>query len=153
VSDEPVTNAAVEWLRDAHALMNRREKPPPHTKPDGFIAEDRRTRAGGTNFGRLDGENFEAYYNLSWEFGNQRPHFSITDVHAVGGQSLAVVTEKIDYRNDMYFEGVIVIEFDPVLRLHRRSIVFDLEDVDAAIEELDRLLAEGQAPGAEPLAR
>jgi hypothetical protein len=84
---------------------------------------------------------FEAY-NMAFELGSRRPSFSINDVFSVRGQCLAALTEKTDYGNDMHSEFFLIIQIDPSLERHRRSLVFDPDDHDAATAELDRLHAE-----------
>ena len=76
---EPLTNAAVEWMRSGHARLNALDAPPSHyVQTDDFVAEDRRTHTGGVHFGTLDRAGFAEFYNLSWELGARMPHFSIT---------------------------------------------------------------------------
>ena len=137
---EPLTNAAVEWVRAGHAQLNALDGPPSgYVQTDDFIAEDRRTGTGGLNFGTLDRAGFAEFYNLSWELGARAPRFSITDVVAVRGGELAAVVERIDDGDGMIVEHIAVIQLDTTLRRHRRSVIFDVDAADAAIAELDRL--------------
>ena len=99
-------------------------------------------RTGGVNFGRLDRAGFTEFYNLSWELGAAKPRRSLVDVVAVGGQRSAAVIEKIDDGKDMVVEHIVVLQLDSTLRRHRRSVLFDVEAVEDAIAELDRLHAE-----------
>jgi hypothetical protein len=141
MSDEALSNATVDWLREAHEVMNAQEKPPLHAQTADFIAEDRRTRSGGVNFGHLDGAGFAEAYNLSWRIGDAVPRFSIAKVVGVRDQHLAAVVERIDFEADVV-EYLVVLQLDRQLRRHRRSVVFDLGDESAATAELDRLYAE-----------
>jgi hypothetical protein len=138
-----LTNAAVDWVRSSYVLLNTlEERPSRYAQTDDFVAEDRRTGTGGVNFGRLDAAGFTEFYNLSWELGAAKPRFSLVDVVAVRGQRSAAFIERIDDGNDMVVEHIAVLQLDSMLRRHRRSVIFDVDAVEDAIAELDRMHAE-----------
>jgi hypothetical protein len=127
-------------MRSGHVRLNALDAAPAHyVQTDDFIAEDRRTQTGGVNFGTLDRAGFAEFFNLSWELGARMPRFSIAEVVAVRGDGLAAVIESIDDGDGMIVEHIAVIQLDPTLRRHRRSVIFDVDAADAAIAELDRL--------------
>ena len=142
MSDEPLTNAAVERVRDAYDVMNGLSEPPsitPDSYTDDFVYVDRRK---GVNFGEGDASHFVRVLQLFWEVGGQ-PHFSIVEVIAVRGEWSAAVLERVVYGGrDMYLEFITVVDLDPVGDRWRRLVDFDLDDREAAIAELDRLHAE-----------
>jgi hypothetical protein len=145
MSDEPLTNAAVEFIRRGHASMNAAESPP----TDGEVSEsvssdfvyDARNRLG-VNFGPSDWPEF---LGSIWHVGAGRPKFSEPQAIAVRGQRCAAITARIDYGNDTYTEYLHCIVLDPGLQRLQRIVSFDpdsLDDRDAAIAELDRMHAE-----------
>jgi len=141
MSDDPSSNATVEWLREAHEAMNTLDRPPAHAQTDDFLAEDRRTHSGGVTFGQLDGPGFAEIYNMWWQIADGPPRFSIAKVVGVRGQRLAGIVERVELEASVV-EYLVVVELDRDLRRHRRSIVLDLGDEAAATAELDRLHAE-----------
>ena len=142
MSDEPLTSAAVERVRDAYDVMNGLSEPPsitPGSYTDDFVYVDRRK---GVNFGEGDASHFVRVLQLFWEVGGQ-PHFSIVEVIAVRGEWSAAVLERVVYGGrDMYLEFITVVDLDPVGDRWRRLVDFDLDDREAAIAELDGLHAE-----------
>jgi hypothetical protein len=142
MGDEPLTNAVVEYkLMLCDAMNSRLEAPAPDQHPftDDFVFEDRRT--GGISMGRLDGPGFAQVVSHNWGLGEQRPQYSIVEVVAVRGQRSAAAIERTDYGN-WATEYVSCTQLDPTLTLQHRYIIFDVDDRDAAIAELDRLHAE-----------
>ena len=139
MSDEPLTNAAVEWVRGLFSFWNSLDAPPifdPATLPPDFVFEDRRSTI---NFGQMDAPEFQKYVAASWGLGDEPPQRSITEVLAVRGQRSAAYLQLLDLGNGSVVESVYCIRLTPDLQLPERSVQFDIEDVDEAIAELDRM--------------
>jgi hypothetical protein len=142
MSDEPLTNAAVEWIRRTYETGNVTETAPtsfPIT--DDFQYTDRRT-GRGFSYGSLDASGYRRLVTETWRVGSGRPTFWITEVIAVRGQWSAAVAEIHDFGEDMTTQQIQCFQVDPESKLMRRSFDFDLDDADAAITELDRMHAE-----------
>jgi hypothetical protein len=143
VSDEPLTNATVRFCEGGYRAWNTLESPTSlgtDTFTDDFVYEDR--RVGAFNFGRLNATEFMSAFKAAWEAGAGRPRFSVEQVVAVRGERLAVIVDRTDFGNDMQVELIGVNQLDRSLRRLQRVVTFDLDDVDAAIAELDRLHAQ-----------
>ena len=138
MSDEPLTNAAVENFRSSHDIVNELSELPSgleHYFADNFVLDDR--RKGGLNFGQLDRSSYVRSLEEIWKVGG-RPLFSMVEVVGVRGERCAAYVEKIEFgESGMYIEHILVVEFDTVLEQSRRWVQFDLDDRDAAIAVLD----------------
>ena len=143
MSDEPLTNAAVERMQDSYDRMNELAEPPPIALADHFTDDfDFSDRRKGVNFGEGDASYFVGILQGFWEAGGQ-PHFSIVEVIAVRGEwSAAYVLRTVYGGRDMYSEAINVADCDPDGGRMRRLVLFDLDDRDAAIAELDRMHTE-----------
>ena len=141
MSDEPLTNAAVEAVRAGLCFLNvmERDEVAGAGMTDDFVLEDRRS---GVNFGLLDAAAITELSKSAWDVGSGRPIWSIPEVIAVRGQRIAAMTVVVDYGNDMRTDMITCIRLDPQLRLLQRRVQFDPDDRDAAIAELDRMHAE-----------
>lgn len=143
MSDEPLTNAAVENFRSSQRIVNELAELPSgleHFFADDFVLDDR--RKGGLNFGRLDRSSYVRSLEEMWKVGG-RPRFSMVEVVGVRGEGCAAYVEKIEFGDSgMYIEHILVVEFDTVLEQSRRWVQFDLDDRDAAIAVLDEWHAE-----------
>jgi len=64
---------------------------------------------------------------------------------AVPGERFAASVLEIDYGDGMISETLVVLALDPTLRLIQRTVEFDVDDVDGAIAELDRMHTEADA--------
>ena len=151
MSDEPLTNAAVERIRDWYDVLNELVEPPSLTPADSvtddFAYSDRRK---GVNFGEGDASHMARMFRGYWEVGGH-PHFSIVEVIAVRGEWSAAYRQRIVYGgSDMFIELIRVVDRDPVGDRLRRMVLFDMDDVDAAIAELDRMHAETDGRSEEP---
>jgi hypothetical protein len=136
VSDEP-SNTASEWLGNFLRFLNEHESPPnlQSSLTDDFTYEDRRS---GPSFPNLDAETFPRFIESTWETGAGRPQWTVQIV-AVRGEQFAAGVMNLDYGNGMVREAILVIGLDATLRLMHCNIQFDVDDVDRAIAELDRL--------------
>lgn len=141
MSDEPLTNAAVEFMRSGVLFMNVMD---PGGRLEGrfaddFVYEDHRS---GINYGILDRDAVEEVVKMSWELGSGRPTWSIPEVIAVRGQRIAAMTMVNDFGNDMNLDMMVCVRLDPQLELRQRMVIYDVDARDAAIAEVDRMQAE-----------
>jgi len=140
MSDEPLTNAAVEFMRATILdmnLMERDEYFAPLT--DDFVLDDRRS---GFNNGLIDAATYPELIRSTWDVGSGRPNWSILEVIAVRGRRIAAMMVVIGYGNDMHTDAIICVRLDPQVRRLQRVVTFDIDARDAAIAEVDRMLAE-----------
>jgi hypothetical protein len=144
MSDEPLMNAAVERLRQSFDFMNELAEPPSFAPADfftdDFVLADR--RRGGVNFGELNASDWVRVLDGFWEAGGQ-PRFSVVEVIAVRGEWSAAYRVRVVYGvSDMFIDDINVVRFEPVGGRFRRTVLFDPDDRDAAIAELDRMHAD-----------
>ncbi len=72
MSDEPLTNAAVEYFRTAHDILNGVTELPSGWHMELFFAEDfvyDDRRKGGYNFGQLDRSSYVRSLEEMWKVG------------------------------------------------------------------------------------
>lgn len=146
MSDPPSTNAAVERQRAGFATLNSLSEPPTDlasSVSEGFRYEDH--RSGGVSFGHLDAAGWAEFLQSVWGLRQSRPHRSVREVIATRGQRLAAVTARIDYGDDTLNEFIICLRLDADLERMEWVAHFDLEEVRAAVAELDRHNAEIEA--------
>ncbi|MDW3218032.1 MAG: hypothetical protein R8F63_05405 [Acidimicrobiales bacterium] len=147
MSEAPLTNAAVEWLRRAYDALSSIVEVPPEgvaskidveaTIADDFTWEDRRRFV---NYGRGDDPaDWFRRIETAWESADQRPHWSISEVIAVRGERIAATTIEVR-RADFVTDFITVDLISEDARL-RRHVAFDVEDREAAIAEAERLHA------------
>ena len=145
MSDEP-SNASSRFLRGVCATFTASGLPGEEEVraglADDFIYEDRRR---GLRFPDADADAYPAFLGSVWQTGaGGRPRFE-AETLAVRGERFAVIGIQIDYGNGMLTESIHVFGLDPTLSMLQRDLDFDLDDVDGAIEELDRLQSEADA--------
>ena len=109
---------------------------------DDFCSEDRRR---GPSFPNGDADSYARFVASAWEVGVGRPRFSLRETVSVRGERFAACALEIDYGDGMISETLHVVGLDPTMRLMQRTIEFDLDDVDEATAELDRLQSEADA--------
>jgi hypothetical protein len=143
MSDEPLTNAAVEGIRGAYALLQAADGPP--TDSEEWLSADftyvGRNRVG-VNFGVMTSSDWRGFMASFWEIAPGRLEWSDPVAIAVRGQRCAAITASIGYGNDTFTDFIHCLRLDPALQRLQRIVSFDVDDVDAAIAELDRLHAE-----------
>jgi hypothetical protein len=142
MSDEALTNEAIESIRRLFDWWNSLEAPPvldPARLADDFVFEDRRSTI---NFGQVSKTEWPDYLAASWSLSNEPPQRSITEVLAVRGQRCAAFCHVLDLGGGSVVESIHCIRFAPDLRVTERNVQFDIGDRDAAIAELDRMHAE-----------
>jgi hypothetical protein len=141
MSDEPLINAAVERIRAGIRLANvmQRDEFTGGALTDDFVFEDRRS---GFNWGVADASAYPELGKSVFDVGSGRPIWSIPEVIAVRDQRIAATVLVIDYGDGMFTDMIACVRFDPQLRRLQRRVLFDPDDRDAAIAELDRMHAE-----------
>ena len=143
MADEPLSNRAVETIRLGHAWFNSLDRRPDFDVSsafsEDFVCEDRKT--GGVSFGLMNASEYLAALQSNWDVGRQSPSFVIHRVIAVRGDRLAAVDESVDF-DDMVIHGATVWKLDSSLTRWQRIVSFDIDDVDAAVAELERMYAE-----------
>jgi hypothetical protein len=138
VSDEP-SNAASEHFRRNVAFFTDSASPPGAALRaglrDDFVYEDRRR---GPNFPPADAESVPKYLDAIFQAGVGQPRFA-SETLAVRGERFAASMFRLDYGNGMLHESILVTSLDATLSLLQCAVEFDLDDVDGAIAELDRM--------------
>jgi hypothetical protein len=145
VSDGP-SNAASEFFRNLGALLSGRASPPSEAEvraalTDDFTYEDRRT---GVTFPDCDAESAPKLHVSNWQTGAGEPRWESNPL-AVRGERFAALAVRVDYGNGMLGDSVQVVGLDVTLSLVQRLVDFDIEDVDGATAELDRLHSQADA--------
>lgn len=146
MSDEPLTNAVVEWQRRNHERINTLDRSTLKSVPaDSFLTgdytwEDRRSR--GFNFGVLHASDMDAYRASAFDASSGRMHISMPEVVAVRGQRIAAVVEVLDYGGGNVTDCIGCGRLDASLRRWERSVMFDVDARDDAIALLDEWQAE-----------
>jgi hypothetical protein len=144
VSDEP-SNAASDALRLNFAALNGLASAPRNVRAfltDDFVHEDRRRVV---SFPNVDADSHQKFVESAWQTGAGQPEFVVSEILAVRGERFAAALIRIDYGNGMLLEAIHVLALDANLRLVQREIDFDRDDIDGAIEELDRLHSQANA--------
>jgi hypothetical protein len=154
MSDEPMTNAAVEHARRGIEILN---SPPPPGKrwipttdvldwlyaeehfTEDFLFENRRSIIGVKNEG---GAAWMAAIEATWQLSRTQPQWTVLEVIAVRGERTAACVIRLDYGDDTTTDSIGVTHLDADLQRARRYLQFDLDDRDAAIAEVERLHAE-----------
>jgi hypothetical protein len=103
---------------------------------DDFLYHDRRSLP---ILPVADAELFLEVVGSIWETGVGRPRLAVPEIVAVRGEDLVAGRIELDYGNGMITESVEVMLLDGSLKLLRRAADFDVDDIGAAVDELDRL--------------
>jgi len=145
VGDEP-SNAASRYLSNVCAVFTEFGLPSEDEVraglADDFAYEDRRRVF---RFPDADVGSYPVFVGSVWQTGaGGQPRFEVETL-AVRGERFAVIGIEIDYGNGMLAESVHVFGLDATLSLLQRDVDFDLDDLDGAIAELDRLHSEANA--------
>ena len=137
MSDEP-SNTASERLRKSVAVLNDGVPPEGLVRTwlaDDFVYEDRRR---GPSFPNADAESYPKLLGTAWETGVGQPRLQ-HEILGVRGERFAAAVVTLDYGNGMLFESIHLLALDAALRLVQRVVDFDVDDVEGANVELDRL--------------
>ena len=143
MESEP-SNAASDRIHEVLSLWHDREQMVAgwdewHTED--FVREDRRRLVSLPPAGRREHLDLQL---LWFELGDGRPMFDAS-VLAVRGEWLALVRASTQYSDGQGREALSVVVFDRSVERSSRHVHFDLDDLDAALAELDRLNAEFEA--------
>jgi hypothetical protein len=144
VGDEP-SNAASETYRK-HVASFTQYGAPPAGEVESWLASDFafEDRRRGPSFPDADAESYARILATIWETGAGQPRFQ-HETLAVRGERFALVVVTLDYGNGMLFESIHLLALDLTMRLVERVIDFDVDDVDGANAELDRLHSQADA--------
>ena len=143
MSDEP-SNAASKGLHAAYAIFaigRPTEEFVRASLTDDFTYQDRRS---GPTFADADAESFPTYVESYWLTGASGPPRFELETLAVRGERFAAVAVHVDY-DGLLLETISVVGLDATLGLLQREFDFDIDDVDGAIAELDRLHQQADA--------
>lgn len=103
-----------------------------------FIREDQRKLVGI----ELSGARDMLKNSLLWfELGDGKPILTV-EVVAVRGDRLVLARFRVGYREGFETGVLSVTQFDEAVEKQQKMVRFDLDDLDAALAELDRLHAE-----------
>jgi hypothetical protein len=113
---------------------------------DDFVREDRRRLIAVPDSDRDDWfESILAY----WDLGKGAPSFRVAEVLAVRGERLVLLRARVEYEDGSATGMLIVCGLSADMRV-RHAVMFDIDDLDAAFAELDRLHEEIGAKDAQP---
>lgn len=105
---------------------------------DGFVFDDRRKMLG---LGESNKGALSESYSLLHDLGGPA-EVNVQEVIAVRGRRLVALRVRHTFTDqDIYLESIYVIQYDRPVFLTERTVLFDIEDKEAAIIELDRLHA------------
>jgi len=142
MGDEP-RNAASELARKIVHLLNDRDYVlsggPSVTSAPGFTLIDHRRLALAPS---EDVDQFPADIEAYESLTGQWPDFVVREVVAVRGDRLVLYRMAVVFGETGEHEFTVVERFDKSLERVETSHLFAVEEVDAAIAELDRLHAE-----------
>jgi len=103
---------------------------------DGFVREDRRPLIAMPT---ADAATFHQQHLAWFEMGDENLSFEMTEVVAMFGERLALTRTRIGYSSGFPVEMLSVTQWtEETDRLHK-IVQFDGDDVDGALQELDRL--------------
>lgn len=141
VGDEP-QNAASEMIRALYPTLGQLADAAPgelqeahELFADGFLREDRRRFITVPTVG-VKGlfESFQAY----WDLGVGAPTFTVAEVHAVRGDRFVLFRGRAEFAEGQATESLVLVAFSSEMKV-ARAVLFDLDDLDGALDELERL--------------
>lgn len=141
-------NAASELIRVVYPTFGRLADAEPADLEEarqlfakGFSREDRRRIIAVPTEG-ADGllESFRAY----WDLDQGAPTFVVPKIVAVRGDRLVLFVGRAEFATGQATESLVVVVFSSEMKV-ARSVLFDVEDLDGAVQELERLHAEVEA--------
>lgn len=139
------SNAASEWLRVGWSILSTVETAPTFDQlrpfiSDDFSSEDR--RRGRPTFPNADADAYARELVSFWQTGVGMPHGKVREVLGVQGERFAACVVELDYGNGMTATWIQVVALDANLRVCQREIAFDVDDIEGALAELNRLSTE-----------
>jgi hypothetical protein len=137
VEGEP-TNAAADLYRTYTARLNT--EPPAELfaeiMTDDFVRSDRRTLIALPTANR---DEFTEQALIWFQMGDGPPIFEFREVLGVAGERLVLCAVWIGYKSGQGVDMLQIIVFDEKVELMEQLVSFDIDDVDDALAELDRL--------------
>jgi hypothetical protein len=103
---------------------------------DNFLREDRRSVVG---LPETDADGWIDQLLALHDLGSGSPRVWLDEVVAVRGERLVLYWVCLEYRDSWTTRMLAISQFDTRADLLERFITFDPEDLDAAVDELDRL--------------
>ena len=136
-----MVNSASELMAAVYERMNSFEEWPetPTRLAAEFVLDDR--RHGGIGLGRVDKDTAMAYSATAWKVGHGPPIQKVRRLIATVGDRLVAAVVETD-SDQWKSESITVWQIDSQLRNLQIAVMFDVDDVDAALAEVDRLHGE-----------
>ena len=103
-----------------------------------FVLDDRRT----LGLGEVEHDVAMAYSAAAWNVDAGRPRLQVEKLVGTRGERLVAAQVDTVYEDGSESSALMVWRLGPNLRDLNLCVMFDLDDVDAATAELDRLQAE-----------
>ena len=140
-------NTASDLLRIAYARLGSADAVGLETAlAEDFVLDDRRRIIG---VGIQDRDTYVKSLLDYGDLGGGSAESSIVSVYAVRGERLALACGQFKFPGDLITEALILVQYSGADWRLERSVVFDLDDEQAALAELDRLYSHKPAsPGA-----
>ncbi len=113
---------------------------------DDFRRDDRRRLVGLPDDGA---KGFVDGIQALFDVGSGTPSFSVVRIVATRGERLALAHNKIEYPDGVAIELLSLVRLTADLDRMDREVDFDVDDLEAALAELDRLddeIATGDRP-------
>ena len=145
MGDEPSRNAASDLMVAMLERISSFDEWPetaPRVSAD-FVLDDR--RRGGFGLGRVDREAAMAYSATAWKVGHGPPIQKVRRLIATVGDRLVAAVVETD-SDQWKSESITVWQIDSQSRNLQIAVMFDVDDVDAALAEIDRLHDETDTP-------
>jgi hypothetical protein len=131
-----VRNAASDRWRSLFPLFNDREFVRTSARDlfsELFVREDRQRVVG---LPPVDADRWLELFDLWFTMEDGAPKFSIAEVR---GDRLVLGRFRLDYAGSPAGDGLLIVQFDRRIDLCERMVNFDIDDIDAAMTELDTL--------------
>jgi hypothetical protein len=106
---------------------------------DSFVRDDRRSIVA---LPQTDADGWIEQVLTLHDLGSGSPQIQMEEVVAVRGERLALYRIGLDYPDGQDNHQLAITQFDAEVDLVERFITFDPDDVDAALDELNRLSAD-----------
>ena len=103
---------------------------------DDFVREDRRQLIAMPT---ADAATFHQQHLAWFEMDDENLSFEMTEVEAVFGERLALTRTRIGYSSGFPVEMLSVTQWNEEIDRLQKIVQFDGDDVDGALQELDRL--------------
>lgn len=142
MSAEP-RNAATERLAYHVEVLHRQAALPRELYTDDFVFEDHRRLVG---LPTADAEAFARSRKVNLELGAVGGRTE--RILGVAGESCCCIVHVTTFEGGQVSEMIQVLQYDQQVERLRRLVLFDPDDQDAALAEMERLHAGIDSPGA-----